>query len=644
MPIKYIPYNIEPLRGQSVLPFLRYHRQLTAKDFQLQGMPYFETELTEKANQSTEEPSSNLVIHGDCLNACAYLKEQGVAVDLVYIDPPFASGANYAKKIYIRQNPELVTKLEQAVEDLQDQADQAGQEIDNKELQALEEAMYGDIWQKEDYLNWLYERLLAIKEVMSDTASIYVHLDWHIGHYVKVLMDEVFGEENFRNEIVWHYQTYQGQVKSYFPRKHDVLFFYSKTQDYTFTLQKDTNVEQTIDFTRWNDYLNENNEITGANYPENDSRFKGYYDRFIKENHRKPGKNDVILSLEGNTLDSVWNIKAVDPKNLSEKTDYATQKPEALLERIIKASSKKDMVIADFFGGSGVTAKVAYDLGRTFITADVGINAIQTLRDRLVEAGASFDVLKIKDGIDLFRNPQQTMDKLSSIIPSLSTQHNFGSFWFGSITDKGTVCPCWIPDLKDKGQAILNPGLFSKILDETAKLDGISKVVVCSVDLTGEDEVKKMMKDYDLRDADGKSVQFVFKDLKELIDLIVSPDVVEYTVTEKDDQYIITFNRFISDVLIQKITEFNAKKKADQEKIEISDMGLELIEFISVDSTNADGVWLSGHEIKIDKNGYLIVNGKKTKQFWDGTVTVNKEPLRIKVRNIAGDETISKVD
>jgi len=257
---------------------------------------------------------------------------------------------------------------------------------------------------------------------------------------------------------------------------------------------------------------------------------------------------------------------------------------------------------------------------------------------------ASFDVLKIKDGIDLFRNPQQTMDKLSSIIPSLSTQHNFGSFWFGSITDKGTVCPCWIPDLKDKGQAILNPGLFSKILDETAKLDGISKVVVCSVDLTGEDEVKKMMKDYDLRDADGKSVQFVFKDLKELIDLIVSPDVVEYTVTEKDDQYIITFNRFISDVLIQKITEFNAKKKADQEKIEISDMGLELIEFISVDSTNADGVWLSGHEIKIDKNGYLIVNGKKTKQFWDGTVTVNKEPLRIKVRNIAGDETISKVD
>ncbi|NCN06518.1 MAG: site-specific DNA-methyltransferase [Candidatus Pacebacteria bacterium] len=637
MPIKYIPYKVEPLRGQAVLPFLRYHRQLSAKDFQLQGMPYFETELIEKVGKKSED---NLLIHGDCLNACAYLKEKSITVDLVYIDPPFASGANYAKKIYIRQNPKLVAKLEEAQAKLQSQA---GEEVDNKDLQVLEETMYGDIWQKEDYLNWLYERLLAIKEVMSDTASIYVHLDWHIGHYAKVLLDEVFGEENFRNEIVWHYQTYQGQVSSYFPRKHDVIFFYSKTSDYSFNLLKDSNVEQTIDFTRWNSYLNENNEITGANYPETDSRFKGYYDRFVKQNHRKPGKNDVILALEGNTLDSVWNIKAVDPKNLSEKTDYATQKPEALLQRIIKASSNEGLVVVDFFGGSGVTAKVAHDLGRKFITADVGINAIQTMRDRFVEAGASFDILKIKDGIDLFRNPQQTMDKLATIVPGLTTTHDFGSFWFGAITDKGTVCPCWIPNLKDKGQAILNPSLFSKIMDETAKLDGISKVVVCSVDITGQAEIDKMRKDYDLRDADGKPVQFVFKDLKELIDLIVSPDVVEYTVKEQAGKHTIAFDRFISDVLIQKITEFNGKKTANQKRIEISDEGLELIEFISVDCTNTDGVWVSDHEIKIDKNGYMIVDGEQTKKFWDGTVTMSKKPLRIKVRNIAGDEVIERV-
>jgi adenine-specific DNA-methyltransferase len=630
MPIKYIPYKVEPLRGQAVLPFLRYHRQLTSKDFHLKGMPYFEVEPTEKVNHVDEKQSDNLLIHGDCLNACAYLKEQGITVDLVYIDPPFASGANYAKKIYIRQNPELVTRLEQLAEELVAQATQAGEEVDNKDLQALEETVYGDIWQKEDYLNWLYERLLAIKEVMRDTASIYVHLDWHIGHYVKVLMDEVFGEENFRNEIIWHYSGWNKKLNTSFVKRYDSIFYYSKSDAPIFNsiTEEWKSKEEYVKKRKQKILIDENDKEYVLSDAGNGRRIKRYLE-------------DALT--EGFVVDDVWDIDKVN-NSAKESTDYETQKPEALLERIIKANSKEGMVVADFFGGSGVAAKVAYNLGRIFITADVGINAIQTMRDRLVGAKASFDILKIKDGIDLFRNPQQTMDRLAGIIPSLSTQHDFGSFWFGSITDKGTVCPCWVPDLKDKGQAILNPGLFSKILDETAKLDGISKVVVCSVDQTDEVEIKKMIKDYDLRDSDGKPVQFVFKDLKELIDLIVSPDVVEYTTTEEESRYVITFDRFISDALIQKFTEFNAKKKADQKKIEISDKGLELIEFVSVDSTNADGVWLSEHEIKIDKNSYLIVNGEQTKQFWDGTVTVNKKPLRIKVRNIAGDETISKVD
>ena len=620
MPIKYIPYKVEPLRGQAVLPFLRYHRQLSTKDFQLQGMKYFEVELTEKVNQTGNKPSDNLLIHGDCLNACAYLKEQGIAVDLVYIDPPFASGANYAKKIFIRQNPKLIAKLEQAQEQLQAQA---GEELDSSELQTLEETMYGDIWQKEDYLNWLYERLLAIKEVMSDTASIYVHLDWHIGHYAKVLLDEVFGEENFRNEVIWAYGG-AGQSPSQYKRKHDTIFFYSKTDENIFN---------------WQDVAIPFGEKQIKKYTGKDE--KGRY----KEYRHSDGKTyrQYLSDDDKLPLTDVWSDIYII-QSWTEKLDYATQKPEALLERIIKASSNEGMVVADFFGGSGVTAKVAHDLNRKFITADVGINAIQTMRDRLVGVEAIFDILKIKDGIDLFRNPQQTMEKLATIVPSLSTQHDFGTFWFGAITDKGTVCPCWIPNLKDKGQAILNPALFSKIMDETAKLDGISKVVACSVDIIGQAEIDKMRKDYDLRDADGKPVQFVFKDLKELIDLIVSPDVVEYTIKEQSGKHTIIFDRFISDALIQKIAEFNAKKKANQKTIEISDPGLELIEFISVDCTNADGVWVSDYEIKIDKNGYMIVNGEQTKQFWDGTVTVSKKPLRIKVRNIAGDEVVAVAD
>ncbi len=629
MPVKYIPYQIDPLRGQAVLPFLRYHKQLTSKDFHLQGIPYFDVDVVEKVNQKGKNMSENLLIHGDCLNACAYLKEQGISVDLVYIDPPFASGANYAKKIYIRNNPKLVAKLEEAEAKIKIQA---GEEVDNTELQALEETMYGDIWQKEDYLNWLYERLLAIKEVMSDTASIYVHLDWHIGHYAKVLMDEVFGEENFINEIIWCYSQ-GGRPEMGFPNKHDTILFYSKDRnDFYFDVDGIRTPYELIS-------SKSSSSFTKTN--ENGRKYKEIYG---------PGKKKLYRYYEDEgkiSFDWWTDIPKITGRSAAsddtELVDYVTQKPEKLLNRVISGSSNKKMVVADFFGGSGVTAKVAHDLGRKFITADVGINAVQTMRDRLVEAGVSFDILKIRDGIDLFRNPQQTMDKLASIIPSLSTTHDFGKFWFGAITDKDMVCPCWIPNLLDKKQAVLNAALFSKILDETAKLDGVSKVVVCSVDMVDETEIKKMIKDYDLRDTDGKPVQFVFKDLKELIDLIVSPDAVEFSTEEKAGKHTITFDRFISDYLMQKITEFNTKRKPNQKAIDISDEGLELIEFISVDCTNGDGVWTSDSEIKIDKKGYMIVNGEQTKKFWDGTITTIKKPLRLKVRNIAGDEALINI-
>ena len=254
----------------------------------------------------------------------------------------------------------------------------------------IEQFGYSDLWQNctVSYLEYMYPRLVLMRELLSEHGSIYVHIDWHVGHYMKIILDDVFGKENFVNEIVWHYKTFQGQVKGYFPRKHDVLLMYKMSELSTFHLLKDSNAEQTIDFTRWNAFLNENNEITGANYPETDSRFKGYYQRFIKENHRKPGPNDVILRIEGNTIDSVWDVKAVDPKDKEERVGYATQKPEALLERIIKASSNEGDLVCDFFGGSGTTAAVAEKLGRRWITTDIGKPAALVMRKRLIDQEA----------------------------------------------------------------------------------------------------------------------------------------------------------------------------------------------------------------------------------------------------------------
>lgn len=287
-------------------------------------------------------------------------------VDLIYIDPPFDSKADYRTPITLPG-----TKFEQRPT-------------------VIEQFAYTDTWKEGtiSYLKMMYPRLVLMRELLSERGSIYVHIDWHIGAYIKALLDDVFGKDNFRNEIIWHYQTYQGQVKAYFPRKHDNIFLYSKSQNPTFHLLKDDNPEGTIDFTRWNEYLNSNNEITGANYPKTDSRFTGYYNRFVKENHRRPGPQDVILRIEGNTIDSVWDIKAVDPKNKQERVGYATQKPEALLERIIKASSNKGDLVCDFFGGSGTTAAVAEKLGRRWITGDIGKPASLIMRKRLIDQDA----------------------------------------------------------------------------------------------------------------------------------------------------------------------------------------------------------------------------------------------------------------
>lgn len=220
MPIKYIPFIPEAVEGQAVLGnFNRILRYKGADELSMtlqRGMPLYEMEKQETVGENTD---GSIVIRGECVSACAYLKEQGIQVDLVYIDPPFASGADYAKKVYIRRNPKVAEVIAQAE-----------RELDVDELKAFEEKMYGDVWDKEKYLSWMYENLMAIKGVMSEPASIYVHLDYHIGHYVKILMDEIFGEDNFRNEIIWKRATAHSDAEFY-GNNFDCIYFYTKSSD-----------------------------------------------------------------------------------------------------------------------------------------------------------------------------------------------------------------------------------------------------------------------------------------------------------------------------------------------------------------------------------------------------------------------------
>lgn len=662
MPIKYVPFIPEPIEGQAVLGnfnrILKYKGADDASMVLQRGMPLYEMEKQETVGENTD---CNMVIRGECVSACAYLKEHGIQVDLVYIDPPFASGADYAKKVYIRRNPKVAEAIAQAE-----------QELDIDELRAFEEKMYGDVWDKEKYLSWMYENLMAIKSVMSETASIYVHLDYHIGHYVKILLDEIFGEDNFRNEIIWKRATAHSDAEFY-GNNFDCIYFYTKSQlDYIFN-QVFTDYDEEYaarfkrtdpDGRRWDDRDLTAKGLQGGGYTY---EYKGYtslwrcpietMQKLDEEGRLYFTKNGGIRrklyldELPGMPAQSMWvDINPVNSQAI-ERVEYATQKPTALLERIIKASSNEGMLVSDFFGGSGVTAAVAHKLGRRFIHCDIGLNSIQTTRDRLKADGAEFDVLEIKDGVQFYRNPVQTMEKIKSLIPGLKNEDSLDSFWEGAVSDSklGTV-PVYVPNLMDSSSKLLDVVLMNRIIHQAIPdLDpSVKKVIVYYIDITSEEEIDKFIKS-----DDSTTVEIERRDLKIILDDVVIGDYAEFHVEETHDDlyggWAVFVDKFLSDRVMQKIFEFNEKSRMSAtakkafKPIEISEEGLELIEYLSVDCTAAEGEWHSDSEIKIDKLGYVIRNGAKTKDVWDGSIRSDERPLRLKIRNICGDETEWKV-
>ena len=631
MATKYISYYPNTLEGQALLDnFVRTRRILRYRDNDRivehikRGMPLYEVESLEKRGANEKH---NLMMHGECLSTCAYLKEQGIEVDLVYIDPPFASGADYAKKIYIRRNP-LVQKAMKEAE----------QNLDNEEMKEFEEKMYGDIWDKERYLNWMYENLMAIKSVMSENASIYVHLDYHIGHYVKILMDEIFGEENFRNEIVWHYYNkMQGNVNR-FASNHDSIYFYSKSDKYEFTPIKEKRDKTAKQIKRvWN-----------------------------KETQRLVNAKDdngriIYIETDEKSIDDVWRMSMLQPADKEEPLDYATQKPEALLERIIKASSNEGMLVADFFGGSGVTAAVAHKLNRRFIHGDVNINSLQTARDRLVNAGAEFEIKEVKDGVRLFRNPVQTMDKLrDNLIPGLTANAKLDSqYWAGSIMDsKYGMMPVYLPNLLDGSKRVLDKSEMMNIIHKALPdlPDEVKRVIIYYVDVEEISELRQFI------EAENQQtlIEFELRDLKQVLDEVVMEDEAEWDLQEAKDPlglsmgWKLQMKSFHSDRVAKKVHDFNEKgvlqtnkkrasgKSANFSKIKLSDEGLETIEWASVDCVNAEknAPWHSDMEVKIEKMGTVTINGKKTQDYWDACIVSDDKPLRLKIRNICGDETI----
>jgi adenine-specific DNA-methyltransferase len=360
---------LENLEGRNRVTLQTRELVIPSKD--MSAADLFRTlDSRETARDLVDVP--NRLIYGDNLLAMAALlagdgdmPSMRGKVDLIYIDPPFDSKADYRTSIKL-----------------------PGTTIDQKPT-VMEQFAYSDTWADgtASYLAMIAPRLVLMRELLSSSGSIFVHLDWHVSHYVKLVMDELFGKERLVNEIVWHYRTFQGQAHRYFAQKHDILYWYSKSKDYTYSAVFDTELEDTIDAKRWADYIDEHGQIRGNRMPTQDSRFLRYLNKWVRQHGRSPLPNEVVFVVRGQPADSVWDLKGLDPKS-GERIGYATQKPEELLQRVVSCSTNKEGLVADFFSGSGTTSAVAEKLGRRWIAADMGKPAAMITRKRLIDQEA----------------------------------------------------------------------------------------------------------------------------------------------------------------------------------------------------------------------------------------------------------------
>lgn len=297
-----------------------------------------------KANESEW---MNRLVYGDNLLVMQALlagdPESGLPsmrgkIDLIYIDPPFDSKADYRTKVML-----------------------PGVDLEQKPT-VIEQFAYADTWKDgtASYLKMLYPRLALMKELLSDKGSIYVHIDWHVGHYVKILLDEIFGKNNFLNEIIWHY-SWGLRTESRWNRKHDSIYVYTKMFE-----NQIFNANEVL----------ENRQISDAT--ANRLKYKG---AMIKDGNKGRGDSDLALPTD------VWYIATINGM-AAERLNYSTQKPEELLEKIIKASSNPGLIVADFFAGSGTTGAVAEKLGRKWIMSDLGKPASLVMRKRLIDQDA----------------------------------------------------------------------------------------------------------------------------------------------------------------------------------------------------------------------------------------------------------------
>ena len=304
-------------------------------------------------------PQGGLLYHGDNKDVLAHLLANGFRgkVKLIYIDPPFDSGADYVRKVQLRGAKGTV-------------------KIDGEDYTLGEQVQYSDIWANDNYLQFMYERLLMLRELLSEDGALYLHCDWHKSHLLRCVAEEIFGSENFRNEIVWAYPGREMHVSNKYNAKHDTILFIAKSDQARVNMaavalryDKDERVKSLRRKVEVDDdgreWVWETRGQAAGQAP-----YKRYLDEILED---------------GRALNDVWSDIQFLRGNDPERVGYPTQKPPSLLERIIRASSRENDIVLDCFVGSGTTVSVAQSLGRRWIGCDINKGAIQTTAKRIQE-------------------------------------------------------------------------------------------------------------------------------------------------------------------------------------------------------------------------------------------------------------------
>lgn len=368
---------------------------------------------TEKIGQG-----QNILLQGDNLPFMKYLLEQKDLqgkINLIYIDPPFFSKSNYGSEIKLHSD-----KI--------------------KNIPVMKQKAYHDVWNDgmEEYLRMLYTRFLLMKELLTEDGCLWVHLDWHSVHYVKVILDEIFGEKNFVNEIIWNYKS-GGVSKNHFARKHDTILFYSKTRKYYFKAQKEMSYNR--------------------NYKP--YRFKG-----VAEYKDELGWYTMV------NMKDVWQINMVG-RTSAERTGYATQKPEKLIERILKSCTKEGDLCADFFGGSGTLAATADRMGRRWISCDIGGLASSNTHKRLVS--------KTKNGYIYYVESEHSENK-----GNLRVKIDLEQL---SVSNKNKLTITFVDYKPDSLNSIPVEEKYLSVIKKIIKEDSLQLVNYWSVDFDYDDEI-----------------------------------------------------------------------------------------------------------------------------------------------------------